>query len=88
MRNTGLIAAYAPSASTGGSGGVGQAIGVAMQNGGVLYNGADGRILAEGVDANGVIFGRGSLLGNAVIVNDGRIEAVATAAGQPLPSAS
>jgi len=80
IQNTGLIAAYAPSGSTGGVGGVGQAVGVAMFNGGVLVNGAGGSILAEGINTStAVIFGRGSLYENdAIIQNDGRIEAYST----------
>ena len=83
VQNTGLIAAYAPNASVGGSGGVGQPIGVAMFNGGNLINGAGGRILAEGCNTpTAVIFGRGSLFGYDTIQNDGRIEALSTVAGQ------
>ncbi|MGN6059485.1 MAG: calcium-binding protein, partial [Sphingomicrobium sp.] len=79
VTNTGLIASYAPSGPAGGV----QAIGVAMYNGGVLTNGASGSILAEGVAADAIIFGRGSLFGDDVIQNDGHIEALSTTPGQP-----
>ena len=83
VRNSGLIAAYAANASTGGSGGVGSALGVAMFNGGLLVNDAGASILAEGITATAVLFGRGSPFGDVAIVNDGRIEAMTTAPGQP-----
>ena len=83
IRNSGLIAAYGASASTGGSGGVGSALGVAMFNGGLLTNGVGASILAEGIYATGILFGRGSLFGDAGIENAGRIEALTTAPGQP-----
>lgn len=75
--NSGLIVAYAPTAS---SAGVGDAVAVAMYNGGLLRNGVGGSILAEGLSATAVIFSRGDLFDPMVphIRNAGRIEAVAT----------
>ncbi|HYJ31250.1 MAG TPA: M10 family metallopeptidase C-terminal domain-containing protein [Allosphingosinicella sp.] len=67
VENSGLIAAYAP---TGTAGGVGDAVGVAMFNGGHLENRAGAAILAEGLFAKAVIFSRGGEIRNA-----GRIEA-------------
>jgi hypothetical protein len=82
VQNDGLIAAYAPAASVD-EGGVGNPVGVAMYNGGVLNNNSDGSILAEGlVSPTAVIFGRGSLFGSDIITNWGRIEAAGTVAGE------
>jgi len=87
VQNTGLIAAYAPSASSGGGGGVGSPLGIAMFNGGTLVNGAGGSILAEGlVRPAAVLMGRGSILGASSIHNDGRIEAKSTVAGEIAPT--
>jgi Ca2+-binding RTX toxin-like protein len=77
IRNSGLIAAYAPAAN---SGGVVGAIGIATFNGGNLFNMAGGSILAEGVNATGVLYGRGSF-GATLIRNDGQIEALSTGSG-------
>src|SRR4051812_33882704 len=80
VENSGLIAAYAPSASTGGAGGVGGAAGVSLINGGFLNNLAGGAILAEGLWATAVGLGSGDTLHTGVpsIRNAGRIEAYAT----------
>ncbi|QNN64638.1 M10 family metallopeptidase C-terminal domain-containing protein [Sphingomonas rhizophila] len=78
IQNSGLIVAYAPAASTGNAGGVGAATAVALFNGGDLQNDAGGSILAEGISATAVIYSRGSLLGDTLIANHGRIEALAT----------
>ncbi|HEY0044053.1 MAG TPA: M10 family metallopeptidase C-terminal domain-containing protein, partial [Allosphingosinicella sp.] len=78
--NSGLVAAYAPSGT---AGGVGDAVGVAMFNGGHLENRAGASILAEGLSASAIIFSRGHMAdpGIAEIRNAGRIEAFATGAG-------
>lgn len=80
ITNTGLVAAYAPHGTIAG---VGDAIGIAMFNGGVLLNGADGSILAEGLHATAVLFGNGSILHDDYIQNDGRIEAYCLSPGTP-----
>ncbi len=77
LDNSGLIAAYAPTAGTAG---VGDAVAVAMYNGGRLDNRAGGSILAEGLSATAVIFSRGHLIDPGIpeISNAGLIEAYAT----------
>lgn len=79
LSNSGMIAAYAPNASTGGSGGVGSALALGMFNGGRLDNLAGGSILAEGLSATAIIFSRGKLIdpGFPLLRNAGRIEAYA-----------
>jgi Ca2+-binding RTX toxin-like protein len=72
VTNLGLIAAYASGPSTGGAGGVGDAIALALYNGGAIANDAGAAILAEGVTATAVIINEGT------IRNAGRIEAYAT----------
>ena len=77
LTNGGMIAAYAPNASTGGSGGVGSALALGMFNGGRIDNLAGGSILAEGLSATAIIFSRGKLIdpGFPLLRNAGRIEA-------------
>ena len=72
--NSGVVAAYAPTAS---EAGVGSATGLSMFNGGTLENAAGGSILAEGLSATALIFSRGALIDSGVpqIRNEGLIQA-------------
>lgn len=81
LNNSGLIAAYAPTGNQAGDGG---ATGLAMFNGGFLTNAAGGQILAEGLSATALVFSRGELFdpGRPLIVNAGRIEALALGSGR------
>lgn len=80
--NSGIVAAYAPTAS---AAGVGAALGIGMYNGGYLENAAGGQILAEGVNATAVIFSRGRLIdtGAPQILNYGLIQAYSIDPSQP-----
>jgi Ca2+-binding RTX toxin-like protein len=81
--NSGLIAAWS---AADGQVSSSSAVGIRAVNGGMLHNQADGEILAEGMNATAVSFGRGRLPfehDGPEILNDGRIEAATHPGGNP-----